>query len=330
MDRVETLQEELRNAEENNNSQKITSSRGRLINEIRKEIAKIRKDGTSSEEQEQLRMLEEALEENVERHKEQLSARYKEEFVKKSGSILSTITVLPKGVSLAIQKIKACIGNLKDAKANKDRTFKIVELLKSAGMLAATPFIFTGKFLIKHWYLVILFLTYIFNLPGILFKAGADTIASNSKAKGQNFISGLASHVGINIEQAEKTTFWKELTKRLTDPEELKAIGADAVRRTQHLGETIKTDFKALKDAIGFIRNHFGLINNYLKQHYGANLEGLSNGIKQKIEAIKNKIHNLVITNPNAISQVREINQDMREVASMLANEPAVASGMKI
>lgn len=330
MDRIEALQEELKKAEEDQNEKKITSQRGRLINEIRKEIAKIRKDGVSSDEQEQLRKMEETLEENVDKHKEQLGKRYKEEFVKKSGSILSAITVLPKGVSLAIQKIKACIGDLKDAKANKSRTFKIVELLKSAGLLAATPFIFTGKFLIKHWYLVILFITYIFNIPGMLFDAGKNTILKNTKAEGQNFVGGLASKIGIDIETADKTTFWKELTAKLTNPEELKALGQGAIERTAHLGTTIKSDVKALRDAIGFIRNNFGLINGYLKKTYGADLEGLNNGIKQKLEMIKDKIHNLVITNPNAIGQVKEINQDMREVASMLSQEPAIASGVRM
>ena len=333
MNRVEELQKKLKDAEAAQKTAKITSNRGRLINEIRREIARIKENGVTPEEANDLRKLEELLEENITQHKAQLNERYKEEFVKKSGSILSTITVLPKGVALAISKIKTCIGNIKDAKDNKERTFKIVETLKSAGVLAATPFIFTGKFLIKHWYLVLLFITYIFNLPGILFKAGKDTVLQNAEAEIKNKAGGFAKSIGIDklgvpIEEAEKTTFWQEISKRLTDPQELQQIGQEAKERALNLGTTVKNDIKAVKDAIQFIRQNFGLINNYIKSNYGVDLEGLNGEVKNKLKAIQEKIHNLTITNPDVMKEAREINQEMREVASLLSQQPAIDTGM--
>ena len=322
MDNIKELQKELHDSELKNDEKKITNNRGRLINKIRQEIKRIKADGVTKEEQEELNKLEDLLTENITEHKEQLSIRYKEEFVNKSGSLLSTITALPKGVSLAIKKVKTCIADLKDAKDNKEKTFKIVEVLKSSGLLVATPLIFTGKFLVKHWYLVLLFLGYLFNIPGLLIDSGKDTIVKNAKADGKNIVSDIASDIGIDIGHAEKTTFWNEIQSRLRNPEYVKNMKDGAKERLVNFIPNVKNDIKAIKDAIQFIRNTFGSITGFLKGSYGPELTGLDDGIKNRLATIRGKIQQLSITSPNAINQINQINQEMYEVTGMLAKQP--------
>ena len=328
MDEIQALQGQLQNSQIEQDSKQITANRGRLINKIRAEINKIKEDGVTPEEEQALAQMEALLTENIADHKDQLSTRYKEEFVDKSGSILSTVTALPKGVSLAVQKVKACITDLKEAKSNKERVFKALELLKASGLLVATPIIFTGKFLIKHWYLVLLFITYIFNIPGMLFKAGKETITKNFvEGKKGDLTNGLRSLIGQEPVEVEKTTFWKEFSGRFKDPEELKLIGEEAKERLAHLGTTIKNDYQAVKDGLKLVKDNWGLINSFIKNKYGVDINGMSDSVKEKITVIQDKLNFFKPNSPNAVTELQEINGEMNELTSMLT-EPTVSRAL--
>lgn len=100
----------------------------------------------------------ETYKEELKKHKENINSRYSNEFVHRKTKLFSMFTMLPKAIGLAIEKVKVCIKERKEAKENlaiKDRTNN---LLKSLGQVIATPFVFTGKYVIDHWYLLLLLL----------------------------------------------------------------------------------------------------------------------------------------------------------------------------
>jgi len=137
----------------------ITAIRGRLIAKIKKEIKKIKeKEDLSDDEKKSIEQLEERLRNLLHDHHTQIDDRYNKEFIKQKADLKSLITVLPKAVGLAAKKIATCISELQEAKTNKSRIFKALDVLKSIGMFVATPFIYTVKFAANHWYLVLLLL----------------------------------------------------------------------------------------------------------------------------------------------------------------------------
>ena len=83
-------------------------------------------------------------------------------------TVKGIITVLPAGVALQSKKVVNCINQLKEAKTNKERIFRVIELGKELGILALTPVIFTAKFIVKHWYLILLLLL-LLKLPAFNF-----------------------------------------------------------------------------------------------------------------------------------------------------------------
>lgn len=151
----ESIKKALDIAISENNPKEVTVLRGRLINEYKKEIETLLKDqDISPEEKARLVELKEALQEEIEKHKIQLSARYNKEFINKKSKIGTIFTAIPNAISIAINKVKTCIGDIKNAKDKKEKTEKTIDALKSIGLLAATPFIGIGKFVLDQWYLV--------------------------------------------------------------------------------------------------------------------------------------------------------------------------------
>ena len=151
----ETIKKALDNAILSNNQKEVTNLRGRLIKEYRKEIDTLLKDQDITEEEKQrLISLKEQLQEEIEKHKIQLSARYNNEFINKKTKFGNFVSVLPNAVSIAVEKVKTCIEERKAAKQNKDKTVSVMETLKSVGVLAATPFVYLGKFVLDQWYAV--------------------------------------------------------------------------------------------------------------------------------------------------------------------------------
>ena len=176
---LEEEAKEIRTEDEKDHRRKATANNGRLIKKIKKEIKKIKEaEEADAKDLEALEKLEEMLDEQLEWHKNQLTSRYKYEFRKKPASFAAIITVLPKGVKLQAQRVVNCIRQLKEAKTNKERIFKVLELGKQIGLLAATPVIFTVKFIVKHWYLLLLLLL-LLRLPGFNWKPGKEKNPSN-------------------------------------------------------------------------------------------------------------------------------------------------------
>ncbi len=153
------LQEKLAKAKEIGDVKEITVLRGRLINAIKKEIAKISATISEYPEEEQnLKNLSTLLENEIQNHKMQLSGRYKKEFLDEKATVKAIFTVLPHGIKLSIDKVVACINQLKESKTNKEKIFNSLETAKSLGLSVATPAIFTAKFVARHWYLILLLL----------------------------------------------------------------------------------------------------------------------------------------------------------------------------
>ena len=111
--------------------------------------------------------------EELKNHRKVIDSRYKDEFIHKKATIPTIVTVLPKAVGLAIEKVKVCIKERKEAKTNKEKASKMKKVLAAIGLVAATPVIYTGKFVIDHWYLLLLLLL---SLPGFFpfFRKGKD------------------------------------------------------------------------------------------------------------------------------------------------------------
>ncbi len=165
---TETLkkEEELKNALLNDESAKnITAKRGRLIRQLKKEIKNIKSSTYLSEEDKNnLKRLEELLNTELDNHKKQLSNRYKDEFLKAKATVPSIFTVLPKGVVLQVKKVVNCINELKQAKGVKEHILNFIELTKSVAMVAATPVVFTAKFIADHWYIVLSLISWLKNI----------------------------------------------------------------------------------------------------------------------------------------------------------------------
>ena len=148
----------------------ITAIRGRLIRKIKQEINKIKnKENATDDELKAVEELELRLNDLLQDHKAQLGERYDKEFIKQKADLKSLITVLPKAVGLSAKMVANCVSELKQAKTNKARIFKSIELLKSIGLFAATPVIYTVKFIANHWYLIFLLLL-LLKLPNINWK----------------------------------------------------------------------------------------------------------------------------------------------------------------
>ena len=184
----ELLEQDLKTAIDADNVALITAKRGRLIKKIKDEIKKIKQSGElkTQDDIDDLKRLEDLLDEQIYEHKQQLSERYKEEFLDKPATVKAIFTVFPKGLGLQVKKISNCINELKQAKSNKERIFGVVDLAKSIGLLTATPIIFTAKFIVKHWYLLLLLLTLIPNLqlPNWL-KSKLDKKSNEEKTEGE-------------------------------------------------------------------------------------------------------------------------------------------------
>lgn len=151
---IEKLKSELNVYLESGSDKDITKARGRLIEGYKKEIKKILKKDLNEEEKKYLLVIKEELEKELEKHKIQLDARYSKEFINKKAGVLSVTSVLPNAVKIASDKVKACIDDLKNANENQDKARKRVDVLKSVGSLAGTPFVYLGKFVLDQWYAV--------------------------------------------------------------------------------------------------------------------------------------------------------------------------------
>ena len=95
--------------------------------------------------------------EELKKHKGNIEERYSNEFIHRKTKLISSwFTMLPKAVGLAIEKVKTCIKEKKEAKENLAIINKKKKVLKAIGQVVATPFVYAGKYVIDHWYLLLL------------------------------------------------------------------------------------------------------------------------------------------------------------------------------
>ncbi len=202
--KIKELKSQLEAVVENGNAKDVTKIRGRLINAYKKRIHELLNDNDISEEEKQeLENYKADLQEQVYKHKIQLSSRYRSEFIDEKATPTTIVTVLPKAVGLAAKKVKACIDDVKSAKNNKEKRGKVWEVAKNIGLLVATPVIYLGKFALQQWYLFAAAIggKYLYDHSS-LFKSGVDSITGtleqglNSAKDSVN--NGLAN-LGDNI-----------------------------------------------------------------------------------------------------------------------------------
>lgn len=149
---IEELKKELISATQSNNQKSITMIRGRLISAYKKEIEKAESSQDNIDNKEEIITgLKTELEKQLNDHKIQLDARYSNEVIN-GETALSKIIEIPKHIGIAAEKVKTCITDLKLAQTTKQKVFKTFDLIKSAGMVLATPAIYVGKLALKHWY----------------------------------------------------------------------------------------------------------------------------------------------------------------------------------
>ena len=286
MDDIKELEAAIKEAQIKAKPGEITANRGRLIRKIREELAKAKNGGTP-EEKAKIAELEELLSNTVTEHKDQLSGRYKKEFVEPAGSLKSTITALPKGIALAVQKVATCISSIKDAKNNKERLFSIIDTLKSAGLLAATPLIFTGKFMVKHWYLVVLFTAYLVDLPRYLVEKTAE-----------NFLHG-----GSLLEDFKET---------IHDKEELKKLAERAGERLKDIPGTLKKDFEGAKNIFIFLKENSNTIRELLSFNDGD--PETKKTIIEKIKELTSEKDPIDLTDPEKQKEAWDIFKKLKEL----------------
>ena len=155
--KLEELKKELAYYEEAKYTSKITAIRGRIIKRLKTILNLYEKiEYRTEDEQKDYEKYETELSENIFRHKINLKERYSNEFIKGEAKVPDVITTFPKGVMLQVQKVANAINEIKTAKNSKAKVSAVTNLAKEIGLLAATPVIFAGKFVIEHWYLILL------------------------------------------------------------------------------------------------------------------------------------------------------------------------------
>lgn len=130
----------------------VTSSRGRLIAELKKNINELSKiESPTDEDKALLDSLVNEYNQEVHNHRVQVQARYSNEFIKEPFGF-KDIFQIPKNVMLSAKSTVQCIEELKAAKTTKQKIFGTLEVIKAFGMTLATPVIALGKCLIDQWY----------------------------------------------------------------------------------------------------------------------------------------------------------------------------------
>ncbi len=147
----------LEDYQEANYTSKITAERGRLIRLIKKLINKLRSNPNPTEaDKQKLEEAENLLNDELFKHEIQLKERYKTEFIDKDAKVPDVVTTFPKGVALQVKRLANSINEVKNAKGVKGKSIAIKNAFKDLGLLVATPIYFAGKFIIEHWYLLLL------------------------------------------------------------------------------------------------------------------------------------------------------------------------------
>lgn len=154
---IDESKSKINDYQEARHTAKIIKERGRLISKVKKLIKKINeKENKTREDLEELKELNELLTEQLYKHKTMLNERYKKSFLEAHAKVPDIVTTLPYGIYLQVQKVNNAINELKNAKEEKAKSIATVNALKEVGLLVGTPIHFAGKFVIEHWYLLLL------------------------------------------------------------------------------------------------------------------------------------------------------------------------------
>ena len=154
---IEKARRSLSISEEAKHTSKTTLARGRLIRELKSLRNLLLKEKNLTEKgQKLLDQINLSLSQELFEHKIQLNERYSKEFVHGEAKVPDLVTTLPKGLALQTKKIANTINQIKTANTTKAKFSGLAEFGKDLGLLVATPVIFAGKFVIEHWYLLLL------------------------------------------------------------------------------------------------------------------------------------------------------------------------------
>lgn len=158
---LDELRRSVRESMTAGDSASLTRDRGRLISALEKEIDKLSsKEQLTEEETKLLESFKNELNSEIHNHRVQLQARYSNEFIRTRGTI-DKIVEIPKNCGLALDATIQCIKELKNAKNNKQKIFRTLELAKQAGVTIATPVIAVGKCLLNYWYVPFAMLSFL-------------------------------------------------------------------------------------------------------------------------------------------------------------------------
>ena len=196
-------EKQLKELEEAKYTSKITAKRGRLIRKLKSLKKRIEKKGEMTPEvNELLNKIDSDLSEQILKHKSQLKIRYNEEFLQAEAKVPDVITTLPKGIGLQFKRVLNCINEVKQSKTKKAKALGMMNVGKQLGLLLATPVIFAGKFIVEHWYLLLLLLQ---------FDKIDDLKNFFKKQKNSNNQEINQQHQEVPVESAEKVSVKKPL-----------------------------------------------------------------------------------------------------------------------
>ena len=259
---IEKLEEELNNCHERETK---TTIRGRLIQAIKEEIKK-------EENSEKKEKLEVHLKEVLKEQRKDLDERYINEFVKEKAILGSAITTLPKGVGLAVKKVSNTIEELKEAKTNKEKIFRTIDLIASLGKTAITPVLYAGKFAIRHWYAFLIAIGILDVTDTNLFKKGMDLLNKNTE---NSKILEVLEKVKENI-LVSKT---RDVTHLVVGK-----IGEEINKRfgnvLDKLKQTISDKLNPFDDLISSFRDNPNILEDFIRENSDS-VQEMSSFLKQ-------------------------------------------------
>ena len=106
-----------------------------------------------------------ALNEELKEHGEVLKERYSSEFLEKKAKLKNLTTMLPNAVGLSIKKLNNTINELKNARTNRKKLSKLIDVAKDTGRVIGTPALYLGKFVANNWYSIYALLKGSFSPP---------------------------------------------------------------------------------------------------------------------------------------------------------------------
>ena len=236
IEKIEEMEKELLKTHE---PEVKTAIRGRIILKIKEFL----KNPEITEEEKNT--LEEKQKNHLKEQKKHLDNRYVNEFLKDKAVVGSMFTTLPKGVKISVERIKNSIEELKQAKTNKEKIFNVLGLMRSITQTVLTPVVYGGKFLLRHWYAVLISLGILELTDTGIFKKIMEFFGKNEE--NSDFLKTLA-----DVKKAPGVSQVRNLTQ------EFKNLIYD------HFGGFIDDMKEKLGDSIDFHSDEF---KEFVKDH---------------------------------------------------------------